>query len=106
METLPSRIGGRVKLLREALNLSGRKFAAEIGVNQGALSKVERGERELSKEMALAIYAVTECSIDYLFLGRRTNMPNGLMQRLDDFERQNAISPESAKSSDDPDLEQ
>lgn len=81
-ETTAEAVGSRVRAVRQAMKLSGTKFAAMIGVDQSLLSKIERGQRDLSREVALAVVSQTGCSLDYLYLARRDGLPAGLLARI------------------------
>lgn len=55
--------GERVKELRKKLGLSLEKFGENLGVGKTAISKIERGENNLSDQMLKAIcreYGVSE----------------------------------------------
>lgn len=42
-----STLGKRIKTSREALGISQRKFALMVGINQGHLSELENGEKNI-----------------------------------------------------------
>jgi len=49
-------IGERVKTLRkDMLNLTADKFGAKLGIQKSAVSKIERGENNLSETLLLSI---------------------------------------------------
>lgn len=49
-------IGERVKALRkDMLNLTADKFGAKLGIQKSAVSKIERGENNLSEALLLSI---------------------------------------------------
>lgn len=55
--------GLRVKEIRDSLNLTMEKFGSALGVGKTAISKIEKGERSLTEQMAKAIcreYSVNE----------------------------------------------
>ena len=55
--------GTRVKEIRDSLNLTMEKFGSALGVGKTAISKIEKGERSLTEQMAKAIcreYSVNE----------------------------------------------
>ena len=43
--------GERIKELRKALNLTLEKFGERLGVGKTAISKLEKGERNLTDQM-------------------------------------------------------
>ena len=77
-ETDPIEIGRRFGIVRRARGYSMRGLARDLGTSHNFLSLIERGERELSKMIALRMVALTDCSLDYLFFGRISNLPDDL----------------------------
>ena len=47
--------GERVKELRKALNFTLDKFGGKLGVQKAAISKIEKGENNLTEQMLLSI---------------------------------------------------
>lgn len=47
--------GERVKELRKALNFTLDKFGGKLGVQKAAISKIEKGENNLTEQMFLSI---------------------------------------------------
>lgn len=47
--------GERVKELRKALNYTLDKFGGKLGVQKAAISKIEKGENNLTEQMLLSI---------------------------------------------------
>lgn len=47
--------GERVKELRKTLNLTLEKFGEKLGIQKSAVSKIERGENNLTEQMAKSI---------------------------------------------------
>lgn len=74
----PTEVGARLKLAREALNLSGTEFAAGAGIRQNAYSQYETGARPLTLTAAINLCAKYRLSLDYLYLGDDTLIPRGL----------------------------
>lgn len=58
--------GERVKEIRKTLGLTLDKFGEKLGVGKTAISKIEKGENNLTEQMAKAI--CREFSVDYIFL--------------------------------------
>lgn len=65
--------GERVKELRSSLNLTLEKFGERLGVGKGAISAIETGKRNLTKQMCLAISRVYK--VDYLWLSTGEGEP-------------------------------
>lgn len=74
-------INERVKELRKALNLSGEKFGAKLGVKRSAISDIETGRNNLSEQMILSICLAYNVNEDWL----RTGEGDMFNQPKDDF---------------------
>lgn len=67
-------IGEKLRQLREENNLPLRKVAALIDIDVAILSKMERGERKLTKEIVLKLADTYKYNVDellVLFLSER-----------------------------------
>lgn len=58
--------GERVKEIRKTLGLTLDKFGEKLGVGKTAISKIEKGENNLTEQMTKAI--CREFGVDYIFL--------------------------------------
>lgn len=56
----------RIKQVREHLGLTMEKFGERLGVTKAAISKLEKGERNVTEQMSKAI--CREFNIDYIWL--------------------------------------
>lgn len=56
----------RIKLLRKTIGYSQRDFGKKLGVGDTAISKLEKGERNLTDQMAKAI--CREFNVNYAWL--------------------------------------
>ena len=61
-------IGEKLRQLREENNLSLRKVAALIDIDVAILSKMERGERKLTKEIVLKLADIYKQNSDELLV--------------------------------------
>lgn len=61
--------GERVKEIRKALGLTLEKFGERLGVGKTAISKIEKGERNLTDQMAKSICREYNVNYDYLVYG-------------------------------------
>ena len=61
--------GERVKEIRKTLGLTLEKFGKKLGVGKTAISKIEKNERSLTEQMALAICREYNVNYDYLIYG-------------------------------------
>lgn len=58
--------GERVKDVRKKLGLTLEKFGEKLGVGKTAISKIEKGENNLTEQMVKSI--CREFSVDYIWL--------------------------------------
>lgn len=58
--------GERVKEIRKTLHLTLEKFGAKLGVGKTAISKIEKGENNLTEQMTKSI--CREFNVDYMWL--------------------------------------
>lgn len=56
----------RLKILRKKLEISQEDFGKRLGVTKAAISRIERGDRNLTEQMALSV--CREFKINYLWL--------------------------------------
>jgi HTH-type transcriptional regulator, competence development regulator len=61
-------IGEKLRQIREENNLPLRKVAALIDIDVAILSKMERGERKLSKEIVLKLADTYKYNVDELLV--------------------------------------
>jgi len=59
-------VASRLKSARVAKRLSQKELAGKIDIDQGHLSRAERGERGLSREHLLRVSKLLDVSMDYL----------------------------------------
>ena len=59
----------RFTALRKKVNLSQKDFARSIGVSQSLIADIERGSREPSRKVLVAIAKKYGVSLDWLLLG-------------------------------------
>ena len=89
--------GERIKLLRKELHLSLEKFGNQLGVTKTAISNLERGERNLTEQMAKSI--CREFNVSYAWLKEGlgdmfTDLPETILDQLveeyhlDDFDKE------------------
>lgn len=58
--------GERVREIRKSLGLTLEKFGEKLGVGKTAISKIEKGENNLTEQMAKSIFR--EFGVDYIWL--------------------------------------
>ena len=61
--------GGRVKEIRKSLDLTLEKFGEKLGVTKVAISNIEKGNRNLTDQMAKAICREYNVNYDFLIYG-------------------------------------
>ena len=62
-------LADRFRALRSKVNLSQKDFAQSIGVSQSVIAEIERGSREPSRSVLVAIAEKYQVSLDWLLLG-------------------------------------
>lgn len=73
--------GERVKEIRKALGLTLEKFGEKVGVGKTAISNIEKGNRNLTKQMTKSI--CREYNVDYMWL--TTGEGEMFVENDDDF---------------------
>ena len=61
--------GERIRSIRKELGLTLEKFGAKLGVGKTAISNIEKGNRNLTEQMALSICREYNVNYDYLMDG-------------------------------------
>ena len=69
METKKEEIGGRIKVLREKMQLNQKQFAELIGMKTQYLSNVEKGLNGITIDKLIKICNITGTSSDYIIFG-------------------------------------
>lgn len=73
--------GERVKEIRKSLGLTLEKFGEKLGVGKTAISKIEKGENNLTEQMTKSI--CREFGVDYMWL--TTGEGEMFVENDDDF---------------------
>ena len=73
--------GERIKEVRKSLGLTLEKFGNKLGVGKTAISKIEKGENNLTEQMTKSI--CREFSVDYIWL--TTGEAEMFVETDDDF---------------------
>ena len=63
-------IGEQIKFLRTAAKLSQIKFAEAIGVTQGFLSRIEKGQHQPTSDLLIRIANTFDANINWLLLDK------------------------------------
>ena len=75
----------RIKELRKTLDLSQKDFALRLGVTDVAISRIERGERSLTEQMAKSICREYKVNYPWLINGTGeifSNLPETLIDEI------------------------
>lgn len=75
-------VGLRLEALRSALNLSRKDFASSFGLDPSSYTKTVDGDKLLRSEAAFAISERWGVSMDYLYRGRFTDIPESLRETI------------------------
>lgn len=81
-EMRPERIGARLKLLREALNLTPSEMADMLGIERTYWSRFEGGKRAITEPFAALLVDRFGVSLDFLILGRWDRLPFDLAAKM------------------------
>ena len=65
---MPIKVGDRLKKLREDSNYTQEQIADYLGINQGQLSKIENGNRNLNLSLLDKICSLYNCSHEYILM--------------------------------------
>ena len=68
----PKAVGARLRLLREAANLSAAEVCRTLGINRGSYSMFEQGKRATPEDVKVQLADFYGTMLDYLTLGRAT----------------------------------
>lgn len=77
--------GERVREIRKALSLTLEKFGEKLGVGKGAISKIEKDDRNLTEQMAVSICREYNVNYDYLMNGEGEmfdTLPQTILEEL------------------------
>jgi transcriptional regulator with XRE-family HTH domain len=75
-------VGKRLEALRLALDLSRKNFADSFGLDPSSYTKTADGEKQLRSEAGFAIAERWGVSMDYIFRGRLTELPENLRETI------------------------
>lgn len=64
-------LGERFRAIRKKLNMTQGEFAQSIGMSQSFIAEVERGGKEPSRSLLIAIARAYDVSLDWLLLGKK-----------------------------------
>lgn len=86
-----TRIGERIRVLREALGYSNAsQFAAFVGWSSQQLSNYENGQKRPEVNMAILLCSRTGATLDYIYRGEFAGLPMQLAVKIQDFQAQDA----------------
>ncbi len=75
----PKAVGPRLKLLREAANLTASALCRTLGINRGSYSLFEQGKRAVPEHVKIQLADFYGTTLDYLILGRA---PEGELDKV------------------------
>lgn len=77
--------GERINKIRKSLNLTLEKFGQKVGVGKTAISKIEKGDVNLTDQMAKSICREFNVNYDYLMYGEGemfSDLPKTVLDEL------------------------
>lgn len=77
-----SGVGARLEALREALNLQRNEFAASFGLDPSSYTKTVSGSKVLRSEAGFVISEKWGVSMDFLYRGRMSDLPDNLRDSI------------------------
>lgn len=75
-------VGARLEKIRAAHNLRKGEFAASFGLDPSSYSKIIKGEKPLLADAAYTISEKWGVTMDYIYRGRLTGLPEDLSKSL------------------------
>jgi hypothetical protein len=77
-------VGGRLRLIEDALDLSGAKIArmTKNEIRPSRWTEYCKGSRLIHAEAALALYEVTGATLDFIYRGDRSGLPQRLIEQI------------------------
>lgn len=88
-EMRPEKIGERLRLIRQAHDLSKSEIADALGIERTYWSRFEGGKRAVTEPVAALLVDRFSVTLDFVFLGRWHTLPFEVAQRLRDVESAN-----------------
>lgn len=78
----PEAVGRRLKALREHREKTRAEFAESVSIDATSYGKIEKGTKPLKADMAYRIAERWGVSMDFLYRGRLTELPETLADSL------------------------
>ena len=78
----PIEVGRRLKALREYHEKTRAEFAKSVGIDATSYGRIEKGAKPLKADMAYMIAERWGVSMDFLYRGRLTELPDNLANNL------------------------
>ena len=78
----PEAVGRRLLALREFRNKTRAEFAASVEIDPTSYGRIEKGLKPLKADMAFRIAERWGVSMDFLYRGRLTELPDELADSL------------------------
>ena len=80
-------VGERLRVLREALDLSAAELCRRAGIEQNTYNNSETGDNRISVPNAVRIARVTGVSLDFIYQGIRETLPAKILHHLGKLDR-------------------
>ncbi|KAB6714309.1 helix-turn-helix transcriptional regulator [Roseobacter sp. TSBP12] len=78
----PTSVGRRLEILREYRGKTKAEFADSVQIDRTSYGKIEKGIKPLKADMAYKIAERWGVSMDYLYRGRLTEIPDSLADNI------------------------
>lgn len=76
----PKDSGKRIAALRKDSGMTQEQLAEKLNISDSMISKIERGAKGVSIDLAIEICVIFNVSLDYLILGKAINVDDVRMQ--------------------------
>lgn len=76
----PKESGKRIAALRKDSSMTQEQLAEKLNISDSMISKIERGAKGVSIDLAIEICAIFNVSLDYLILGKAINVDDVRVQ--------------------------
>lgn len=94
----PVAVGARLRLIRDAHELSQSEFAVKAGISASALANWEQGQSRPSIGSAQCIATAFELTLDFIFLGRVETLRHSVALHLNNSSNTRTISSSDTSS--------
>lgn len=78
----PKLVGRRLEAVREALEMNQLSFSGIIGVDPSSYTKIKKGQKPLSPDMAYRLFLGTNIPMHFIYMGNLQDLPEKYRQTI------------------------